>query len=85
MGCGWRTFSNFSEATAPARWVGESGVTQSGWSGLDLAQLDQQPVIFDVADDRVIQDMVTIVVEVELLFEFFVTLLDGLIGHFNHL
>ena len=52
---------------------------------LDLAQFDQQPVIFRVADDGIIQDMIAVVVEVELLFEFFVTLLEGLIVHFNHL
>ncbi len=53
--------------------------------GFDLAQFDQQPVIFRVADDGSIQHMIAVVVEVDLLFEFFVTLLEGLIVHISHL
>ena len=35
----------------------------------DLAQFHQQPVILDIADDGVIQDMVTVVVAVDFLLK----------------
>jgi len=85
MGCGWRTFSNFSEGTAPVRWVGRIGRDPVRVIGLNLAQPEQKPVIFGITDDGVIHYVIAIVVEVELLFEFCVTLLKGLIIHISHL
>jgi len=64
--------------------VGESGRDPVRVVRFDLAQFEQQPVIFGVAGNRIIEDMITIVVEVDLLFEFCVPLLDGLTVHFNH-
>ncbi len=65
--------------------MGESGVTQSGWSELDLAKFEQQPVKFRVADDGRIQNMIAVIVEMDLLLKFRVTLLEVPIVHISHL
>ena len=46
----------------PTRWVGESGVTQLRVGLLELAQLAQQRVVDVVADDRVVEHVVAVVV-----------------------
>ena len=58
--------------------LASSAVIQSGMFGFDLLEFVQQPVEFQVADDRRIQDMITIIVGMDLLFEFFVS------GFFSH-
>ena len=45
---------------------------QFGMIRFDLLELIQQFVEFQIADDRRVQHMITIVVEIDLLFEFFV-------------
>jgi hypothetical protein len=47
----------------------------------DLFELVQQPVELQVADDRRIQDVIAIIVLVDLLFEVFVTGMEGVFGH----
>ena len=69
MGWRWRTFSRYSTGAAPTRCVGESGVTQLGVLGLELAQLVEQRVVDVVVDAGVVEDVVAIVVLVELLAE----------------
>ena len=51
----------------PTRCVGESGRAQLGVLGLQRAQLVEQRVVLVVADLRVVEDVVAVVVEVELL------------------
>ena len=62
IGCGWRTFSSLETGSAPTRWVGESGVTSSGCSASMPPQLVEQRVVGVVADDRVVEDVVAVVV-----------------------
>ena len=61
------TFSSRETGSAPTRWVGESGVTSSGCSRLDRAQLVEQRVVDVVADLGVVEDVVAVVVVRELL------------------
>ena len=63
------TFSSRETGSPPTRCVGESGVTSSGWSRLDRAQLVEQRVVGVVADLGVVEDVVAVVVVRQLLLE----------------
>jgi len=47
--------------------------------GLDLLEFVQQPIVLGVADDRIVEDVVTIVVKVDLLAQLDETLFE--VGH----
>ena len=57
---------------------GRVGCDPIGMIRFDLLEFVQQFVEFQVADDRRIQNVITMIVGVDLLFEFFVT---GFCGH----
>jgi Ni,Fe-hydrogenase I cytochrome b subunit len=49
--------------------------------GFNLVQFDHKPVIFGVTYDRIIHYVIALVVEIDLLFQIFVTLTEGYIIH----
>ncbi len=75
MGRGWRTLLNLSGGSGTGSLGGRVGGDPVGMIGLDLAKLDHEFIVFGVADDGCIQDVVAMVVEVDLVLEFFVTVL----------
>ncbi len=74
MGAGWRTLLNRSAIGAPARWVGRIGSDPLRVGCLELAQLLDQLVVLVIADDRGIEHVVAIVVEMNFAAEVFESL-----------
>ena len=61
----WRTGENRSETGAPTRWVGESRVTRSGCSVSQAYQFPPTLVVAGVVYERVVQDVVVVVVSAD--------------------
>ena len=63
--CG--TLTKPSRGLPPTRWVGESGVTSSGWSRFEFLKPPHQRVVFGVADLGLVEDVVQVLVTMQLI------------------
>ena len=65
MGRGCRTDTKESRGSAPTRWVGESGVTRSGRCS-SIARISRiRASVFVVGDDRIVEDVIAVVMGVQ--------------------
>ena len=76
MGEECATLTKPSRGLPPTRCVGESGVISSGCSRLELLQLVHQLVEFGVADFRIVEHVIAVLVMANLVSEIFKLGLD---------
>ena len=81
IGAGGGPWRSGRQAVAPARWVGESARDPGRIVALDLLELVQQAIVLSVADDRRIQHVIAIIVEIDLCLELFVASARWLVRH----
>ena len=65
MGLGCWTDSNVVRGSAPTRWLGESGVTRLGCCSSRARRLLIRAVVLVIRDDRIVEHVVAMVVEIE--------------------